>query len=518
MEYVIIGACIVVAIAGGIVLYVKNKRTKNELGNTAVVVSKTSSSKLQASEVANDPVIQIGILPADAISDETKLVEITDSKVLAHINNLVPGLAQAGNAANNATQAVKANGEVLYRAIIPAGAKLTDSKAMEGAVRGFYHGADGIRGHANLVAVEAQKGTAVAAMGVASMIVGQYYMTQINAELGVISDGISQIQNFQDNEYRSRVFSLVAHVKKIADFQTEILENDELRLSKIAQLDSLEEECTKLLGQANLTLAGFAKKSGLNYDGYEKALGNAQNWFMYQQSLLEILYKISDLRYTLHLGTVSREQCMALLPTYSKQVSDTQTRLTAWHEGTADRLGIEADESRRKRAGFDGVIHFIPGLFNDNLNFRGIEEKTASMITAQKAGHVCTHKIDKSELYAEDVQLISKDGTDENKDETYSLVKVDAVVSNPPYSQKWDPKNKEFDPRFKEFGVAPKAKADYAFLLHELYHLEDDGIMTIVLPHGVLFRGGEEETIRKTLIERNHIEAIIGLPANIFFT
>ena len=107
--------------------------------------------------------------------------------------------------------------------------------------------------------------------------------------------------------------------------------------------------------------------------------------------------------------------------------------------------------------------------------------------------------------------------TDENKDETYSLVKVDAVVSNPPYSQKWDPKNKEFDPRFKEFGVAPKAKADYAFLLHELYHLEDDGIMTIILPHGVLFRGGEEETIRKTLIERNHIEAIIGLPANIFF-
>lgn len=107
--------------------------------------------------------------------------------------------------------------------------------------------------------------------------------------------------------------------------------------------------------------------------------------------------------------------------------------------------------------------------------------------------------------------------TDENKDETYSLVKVDAVVSNPPYSQKWDPKNKEFDPRFKEFGVAPKAKADYAFLLHELYHLEDDGIMTIVLPHGVLFRGGEEEKIRETLIERNHIEAIIGLPANIFF-
>lgn len=174
------------------------------------------------------------------------------------------------------------------------------SKAMEGAVRGIYHGDDGIRGHANLVAVEAQKGTATvvntaaAAMGVASMVVGQYYMTQINTELGVISDGISQIQDFQDNEYRSRVFSLVAHVKKIADFQAEILENEKLRLSKISQLDSLEEECTQLLGQANLTLAGFAKKNELDYEEYEKALGNAQNWFMYQKSLLDVLYKISD--------------------------------------------------------------------------------------------------------------------------------------------------------------------------------------------------------------------------------
>lgn len=98
---------------------------------------------------------------------------------------------------------------------------------------------------------------------------------------------------------------------------------------------------------------------------------------------------------------------------------------------------------------------------------------------------------------------------------------VDAVVSNPPYSQHWEPEDAEFDARFKDFGVAPKSKADYAFLLHELHHLKPDGIMTIVLPHGVLFRGtpddGAEGQIRKRLIEKNHIDAIIGLPANIFF-
>ena len=94
---------------------------------------------------------------------------------------------------------------------------------------------------------------------------------------------------------------------------------------------------------------------------------------------------------------------------------------------------------------------------------------------------------------------------------------VDAVVSNPPYSQHWDPTDREMDARFKDYGVAPKSKADYAFLLHELHHLKPDGILTIVLPHGVLFRGGEEEQIRTNLIEKNNIDAIIGLPANIFF-
>lgn len=103
---------------------------------------------------------------------------------------------------------------------------------------------------------------------------------------------------------------------------------------------------------------------------------------------------------------------------------------------------------------------------------------------------------------------------------SYNPLYVDAVVSNPPYSQNWDSTDKKSDPRYSRFGLAPKTKADYAFLLHDLYHLKPDGIMTIVLPHGVLFRGGEEGQIRKNLIEQNHIDAIdaiIGLPANIFF-
>ena len=103
---------------------------------------------------------------------------------------------------------------------------------------------------------------------------------------------------------------------------------------------------------------------------------------------------------------------------------------------------------------------------------------------------------------------------DGDPDSTYDYLSVDACCSNPPYSQPWEPRE---DPRFSGYGLAPKSKADYAFLLHNLYHLNSDGIMTIVLPHGVLFRGGEEGTIREQLVRKHNIDTIIGLPANLFY-
>ena len=95
----------------------------------------------------------------------------------------------------------------------------------------------------------------------------------------------------------------------------------------------------------------------------------------------------------------------------------------------------------------------------------------------------------------------------------------DAVVANPPYSAHWDNNETKLkDPRFKDYGkLAPRTKADYAFILHALYHLGPEGTMAIVLPHGVLFRGAAEGVIRKNIIDKNYLDAVIGLPANIFY-
>ncbi|OJG72044.1 hypothetical protein RV12_GL001127 [Enterococcus quebecensis] len=115
--------------------------------------------------------------------------------------------------------------------------------------------------------------------------------------------------------------------------------------------------------------------------------------------------------------------------------------------------------------------------------------------------------------HADSLESDWPDGVVDGKDNPRMF---DAVMANPPYSAHWDSKDHEDDPRWREYGVAPKTKADYAFLLHCLYHLEDSGRMAIILPHGVLFRGAAEGRIRKALINKHQIEAIIGFPDKLF--
>ena len=95
----------------------------------------------------------------------------------------------------------------------------------------------------------------------------------------------------------------------------------------------------------------------------------------------------------------------------------------------------------------------------------------------------------------------------------------DAIVANPPFSYRWEPSDAQADDvRFKNHGLAPKSAADFAFLLHGFHFLKDEGVMAIILPHGVLFRGGAEERIRTKLLKDGHIDTVIGLPSNLFYS
>ncbi|KAA8372613.1 type I restriction-modification system subunit M [Leuconostoc carnosum] len=145
------------------------------------------------------------------------------------------------------------------------------------------------------------------------------------------------------------------------------------------------------------------------------------------------------------------------------------------------------------------------------IHYHGQELNTTTYNLARM--NLILHGVDQERMNLNNGDTLDSDWPTE---EPYQF---DAVVMNPPYSAKWSAADKFLsDQRFERFGkLAPKSKADFAFLLHGFYHLKDTGTMGIVLPHGVLFRGAAEGTIRQALLEMGAIDAVIGLPANIFY-
>ena len=151
-----------------------------------------------------------------------------------------------------------------------------------------------------------------------------------------------------------------------------------------------------------------------------------------------------------------------------------------------------------------------------DLQYYGQEKNTSTYNLCRM--NLLLHGVLPSNMNIRNGDTLAEDWPDDPR-RPNEAVQFDAVVMNPPYSlSRWNKAGlKVSDPRFQIAGVLPpKSKGDYAFLLHGLYHLGQNGTMAIVLPHGVLFRGGAEGEIRKRLLEKNHIDTIIGLPANLF--
>ena len=398
---------IVIVVIGVYILYLyKSKERYKE----TQLKKEDKMMDFKGNNLKNKMNIKIEELPLEKIENSNSMFEIKDNKILGHIDNLVPGLIQIGTTANNAIQA---NSSVVYQAIIPAGASLSDSASMKNAVRGIYHGKNGIKGHANLVEVD-QTGKVVSntmssGIAITSMIVGQYYMTQINSELTKMNEEISKIKNFQENEYKCKILALIVQVKRISTFQTEIIENYELRKSDINKLGHLEQKCIELLGQANLTIISFTKEEKIDYKEYNEKLAEIHNWYLYQKTLLEILYKITDLKNILYFNEISNEQLNIIPETYTKQVMEVHNLLTKWHKNIIKKLEIDTTNSRRKRDGLDGAVHWIPGLFKDDFKFCKIPEETKIMIEEQTSNYNLMPR-DKDNLFNKDVKIISKDG------------------------------------------------------------------------------------------------------------
>ena len=187
------------------------------------------------------------------------------------------------------------------------------------------------------------------------------------------------------------------------------------------------------------------------------------------------------------------------------------------------------DPKTGKKKRIDKVLDFACGSGSLLLNVRReMKDYAIGKIYGQEKNittynlarmNMLLHGVKDTEFEIHHGDSLANDWDILNEQNPAKKMQFDAVVANPPFSLRWDPTEETAkDFRFSRYGVAPKSAADFAFLLHGFHFLSDNGTMAIILPHGVLFRGGKEEVIRKKLLEDDNIDAVIGLPANLFYS
>lgn len=238
-------------------------------------------------------------------------------------------------------------------------------------------------------------------------------------------------------------------------------------------------------------------------------------------TITEVLKKLNDVDVIGHQGDVIGDAYEFLISQFASEAGKKAGEFYTPHmvSDMMAQIVTIGQEDKRLFSVFDPTMGSGSLMLNvrnylnypENVKYHGQELNTTTYNLAKM--NLILHGVDAEDMELRNGDTLNKDWP---TDEPYTF---DSVVMNPPYSAKWSADDTFLDDsRFNRYGkLAPKSKADFAFLLHGYYHLKETGTMAIVLPHGVLFRGAAEGVIRKKLLEDGSIYAVIGMPANLFF-
>ncbi|MFE4706911.1 type I restriction-modification system subunit M [Peribacillus simplex] len=238
-------------------------------------------------------------------------------------------------------------------------------------------------------------------------------------------------------------------------------------------------------------------------------------------TITEVIKKLNPINLLGHGGDVIGDAYEFLISQFASEAGKKAGEFYTPHEVSVmmARIAAMGQEDKKLFSVYDPTMGSGSLMLNirnyinhpESVKYHGQELNTTTYNLAKM--NLILHGVDKEDMRLSNGDTLNKDWP---TDEPYTF---DSVLMNPPYSAKWS-SDETFldDSRFNRYGrLAPKSKADFAFLLHGLYHLKDSGTMAIVLPHGVLFRGAAEGIIRKKLLEDGSIDAVIGMPSNLFF-
>ena len=238
-------------------------------------------------------------------------------------------------------------------------------------------------------------------------------------------------------------------------------------------------------------------------------------------TITEVIKKLNPINLLGHGGDVIGDAYEFLISQFASEAGKKAGEFYTPHEVSVmmARIAAFGQEDKKLFSVYDPTMGSGSLMLNvrnyinhpESVKYHGQELNTTTYNLAKM--NLILHGVDKEDMRLSNGDTLNKDWPTE---EPYTF---DSVLMNPPYSAKWSADETFLDDsRFNRYGrLAPKSKADFAFLLHGLYHLKDSGTMAIVLPHGVLFRGAAEGIIRKKLLEDGNIDTVIGMPANLFF-
>lgn len=346
--------------------------------------------------------VKVEQLSPDKVIDESKLVEIKDEIILARLNQAVPEIACVISAGSQAVGSV-------YQAVLPVASNIPPSRDTKKAFLGLFRK----KSVGAISTANGAIGTASSLVfGVAALIVGQKYMSDIAKGLNLLNDGIRRIDAFQQNEYKSKVEALITRITVLLLNKTELQFNADLSERTLIELSSIEGECAQLLGQANETLEGYSRVKIADFKKYCDTVWEIQPFVECQNRLLAALYYVSDLKYVLNRlrGRVSREFCRSLFNIYFERTEKVKGALKAWHELETKRFKIDIVELKRKRSGADAFFHSLSSLGKKNNKYRDLPEGVGELIREQIKYNAFNYCAFEEDPFDRDLEIYIRDG------------------------------------------------------------------------------------------------------------
>lgn len=422
MEKIIVDWIITLSFGFLVYYFYKTRKKKKVTSDISKEVAPAKNSEISESNSNFLSLMpKFEILPEDVSVEEDKVHEISDEIVINRLNKLVPQIVNGYKqfADKRVVEHIKEiENTKLYQIIIPEGAKLYKSKDLAGAFRGGYSVNGQLAGQANLVPVtignardlSSMADTTATVMNVASLVVGQYYMSEINDKMEKMLGNLDKIADFQQMEFKARILALISKVGKISQFNAEIIENEEIRKRTLDNLSRHEDEATELLQQVNLSIEHLVSKNTSNdFEQYKENTYEFDKLITYQQYLLSILEEIGRLVYLLNMGMISSEYCYSSFNNYIKQSTGARNQLVNWHKNKIKQFEIDLKKKRYAKQGLEAFFVAPTTWINNDWKYNELSKLVVTKIEKQSSNSLNCKNLT-NDLLNKETKIISKNG------------------------------------------------------------------------------------------------------------